>query len=57
MRRKGGRRWGDGVHVTEEQTGRPEGREECVCVSMERRGGDGGEQSGKVINQMLKMPR
>lgn len=54
MRREGGRRGGDGVHVTEEQTQRrPEGREECVCVCarmrVESRGGDDGEQSGKVI--------
>lgn len=40
MRWKGGRRWGDGVHVTEERTGRPtadrgdlrEERSVCVCI-------------------------
>lgn len=57
MRWKGGRRWGDGVHVTEERTGRPtadrgdlrEERSVCVYMTVGRRGGDDGEQSGKVI--------
>lgn len=37
MRREGGRRWGDGVQGTEEQTGRPTGdrgdprEERSVC--------------------------